>query len=126
MHGRGLAGLVEPVKDVLIGSNSVHILFGGKRAHQDGIAAVQGHHNVLVATAGAGGKAAGIISEDTGDRDVYESEFRTGSGCRYVRLRLGGEAGARGPAACGGAYMLAGLGHVAFGSLGGVWAIAGN
>ena len=85
---------MEPVKDVLIGSNSVHILFGGKRAHQDGIAAVQGHHNVLVATAGPGGKAACIIREDAGDRDVYESEFRLRGGFWIVRSRLYSEAGA--------------------------------
>ena len=85
---------MESVEDVLVRSNAVCILFGGKWAYQDDIAAVQGHHNVLVATAGPGGKAACIIREDAGDRDVYESEFRLRDGSWGVRLRLYGEAGA--------------------------------
>ena len=44
--------------------------------HKDCNAAVQGNHDILVATEGAGGKAASIICEEVGQRYVQEGKLR--------------------------------------------------
>ena len=51
VQGRGLVRVFESGIDGLVCANAVRILFGGKGVHQDSIAgAVQGNHEVLVAT----------------------------------------------------------------------------
>lgn len=70
MTGGSLLCLVEPSVDVLVGGNLMDILLGAERSHQDGIAAVQGNHDVLVATVGARWESVSVISEDAGYRDV--------------------------------------------------------
>ena len=52
----------------------VDILFGGKRSYQDDIAAVQGTHDVLIATVGARWKAVSVICEDAGDSNVKKGK----------------------------------------------------
>ena len=76
MTGGSLLCLAEPSVDVLIGGDLVGILFGGKRSYQNGSAAVQGIHDVLVATAGARWESASIIYEDAGDRDDEQGTCR--------------------------------------------------
>ena len=58
--------------EVLVGCNAVHIKFGGKGVDQDGIAAVEGNHDVLVAAVGMELKATSIIGEDAGEGDFVE------------------------------------------------------
>ena len=65
VHGvqvRGLVSVFEASIDGLVCANAVCILFGGKGVHQDSIAgAVQGDHEVLVATTGSGVEAPCVI-----------------------------------------------------------------
>ena len=74
--------MVKPGVDVLICNNMVGILFGGKRLHKDCIAAVQGGHDILVATARARWEKVNIISEQAGYRYVKEGELWKGGGWR--------------------------------------------
>ena len=78
IHGVQVGGLVGKLKarvDGVIGSNAVHISFGGKGLYQNGIAgAVQGDHEVLVATAEARVEAPGVICEQLGKRYVKQGE----------------------------------------------------
>ena len=72
MVGRGMARHYKVGVDLLIGCDAGPIKFGSKGADQDGIGAVQGHHDILVATAGMGVEAASIICEDVGERDFMQ------------------------------------------------------
>ena len=58
--------------EFLIGCNAVCIKFGGKGVDQDGIAAVEGNHDVLVSTAGTGFELSGIFGEAAVDGDFVE------------------------------------------------------
>ena len=57
---------------ILVGHNTVCILFGGKRVDQDGIAAMEGNHDVLVSTAGMGFEATSISGENVVEVDFVE------------------------------------------------------
>ena len=86
--GRGLVHSGETLVEVLVGSDTVGIKFGGKGPDQDGVAAVYCHHDVLVAAPGTGVEAARVIGED-----VHEGEF--------VKLdRVGRKGGALGSVLC--------------------------
>ncbi len=65
IHGvqvRGLVSVFESGVDGLVCGNAVRILFGGKGVHQDCIAgAVQGNHEVLIATTGSRVEAPCVI-----------------------------------------------------------------
>ena len=70
MVGRGLAGGDKEGVEFRIGRDAVRVMLGCKGAYEDGIGAVEGHHDVLVAAMGAGMEAASVICEDVGEWDL--------------------------------------------------------
>ena len=72
MVGRGLAGNNKAGMDFAIGCDAVHVMLGCKGAYEDGIGAVEGNHDILVAAAGMGVEAASIVCEDVGKRDFVQ------------------------------------------------------
>ena len=61
---------MEAGVDGLICSNAVVVFFGREALHKNGIAAVQGDHEVLVTAGGTGVEAASVVSEDVRERDL--------------------------------------------------------
>ena len=125
VFGWGVVDLPEPIVDGLVGSYAVDILFGGKGLHEDGIAAVYCHHDVLITTAGTCGKAACVICENAGYRYIQECDVSGGIGWCNLRCRRKG-CGARLCSGGGGSCVLVRLCHVPKVCLSGVWAIAGS
>jgi hypothetical protein len=74
----------EACVDGLVGDNAVSVLFRGERSHEDGIGGgVERDHDVLVATACAGGEAAGVVGEEARegeleDGDTWRGDARLG------------------------------------------------
>ena len=73
MVGRGLAGSNKAGVDFMIGCNAVCIVLGCKGVDEDGIGAVEGNHDILVAIMGVGVEASSVIGEDVGEGEFVES-----------------------------------------------------
>ena len=73
MVGRGLAGGDKAGVEFAIGRDAVRVMLGCKGAYEDGIGAVEGNHDILVAPTAAGVEAASVIGEDVGEEEFDEA-----------------------------------------------------
>ena len=107
MVGRGLAGGDKVGMDFGIGRDAVRVMLGCKGAYEDGIGAVEGNHDVLVAAMGVGVEASSVIGEDVGEWDLVYGDCVGGE----VQV-VGHRWGRRADAGLGGADVLSWLHHV--------------
>ena len=79
----------EPAENVVVRGNSMCVLFGGKRADEDGIGVgVEGDHDVLVAAAGSRCEATRVVGEEVRQRELVNCEAGIWEGLS-VDLRVG-------------------------------------